>query len=77
MLKIMSGIKEQLTCRNGLSHYCPNCDNSIDAERILAEAQQLYLALVAMVATFEPQERMQGGKAALDLARAAITRAEA
>lgn len=29
-------VREILTCRNGASHYCPNCDNSIHADKILA-----------------------------------------
>jgi ribosomal protein L37AE/L43A len=33
-------LREMLTCRNGAPHYCPNCDNSIDADRIIKLAAE-------------------------------------
>jgi len=41
------------------------------------QTKQLYLALIAMVATFEPHEHVPGGAAALELARRALAEVEA
>lgn len=35
-LASIEALRERLTCRNGSSHYCPNCDNSIGPELLSA-----------------------------------------
>jgi len=42
-------VREQLTCRNGHEHYCPNCDNTIGMDRVqpfidLIESQEQTIA---------------------------------
>lgn len=47
-------LREDLTCRHGYNHYCPNCDGSLDAEKILDRFKAIVYASPAPSAP--PQE---------------------